>query len=268
MSNVLKLRLIFIISLLVSFLLAKESFSIVNKQSEENLLNKIEPELLNIEGETSVIIMFSKKPKNYRQIINSLGGKINREYNIINGIEVKIDGKNINKLINLENLVKIYKNKKVKTLLHDSAPLIYSDLVWNQNLTGKDVKICVIDTGVDYKHKALGSCNPLFLNGTVEDQILESPHPYPPGSIQQPLSLTWNITKPGYTSIAVHFVNISIEVVGSGETQIDFLHIKDANGNIVQSFVGEYKDVWSVSVPGDTIQKKLKSDGMAPIFYV
>ncbi|MEM5778359.1 MAG: S8 family serine peptidase [Candidatus Aenigmatarchaeota archaeon] len=262
-----KIRVYLALVILLSILLIKGSFGIISEEVKEDSLTKIDSELLSAEGETSVIIEFSKKPKNYKSIINSLGGKIVRDYNIIEGIEVKIDGKNITKLTTLENLIKINKNKKVKNLLHESAPLISTDLVWNLNFTGKDVKVCVIDTGVDYKHPALGSCNPLFLNGTTETHVLESPHPYPPGTLTNPLSLTWNITKPGYSSIAVHFVNISIEVVGSGETQIDFLHIKDANGNIVQSFIGEHRDIWSVSVPGDTIQINLISDWMAPIYY-
>jgi len=223
--------------------------SVDNKKDET--LQKIDADLLNANGETSVIIEFSKKPNNLKQLIKSSGGRIVRDYSIIEGIEVKIDGKNIQKLASLENLIKVHKNNQVKALLHDSAPLISADKVWNQGFTGKNVKVCVVDTGVDYTHPALGSCPHLIMNGNVDNYTLQSLHPYPVG-----VNYSWNITKPGYTSIAVHFTNIDVE---SG---YDFVYVKDANGKIMQKFTGSYKDVWSVSVPGDTIKIDLISDIM------
>lgn len=223
------------------------------------MLQKIDSNLLNSQGETSVIIDFSKKPDNYKQFIRSLGGRIVHDYGSLDSVAVKLEGKNISKLVNLENLIKVHEDKKVKALLHDSAPLISADQVWNQGITGKDVKVCVIDTGVDYRHPALGSCSPLIMNGNVEPYKLESPHPYPVSYNHE-----WTITKPGYTSIAVHFVNISLD------NGYDFVYVKDATGKTVQSFTGELKDVWSVSVPGDTIKINLVSDWYLSLygFYI
>lgn len=249
MVKKLKLRvsIVFLISLFFLSLLVKQSFGTVKEN--ELIAKKIDSELLNLKGETSVLIEFSKKPNNYKQLIRSMGGNIVRDYGSIEGVEIKINGENINKLASLENLIKVHKDKKVKALLHDSAPLISADQVWNLGFTGKDVRVCVVDTGVDYTHPALGSCSPLVINGNIEPKLIESPHPYPAS-----YNYIWTITKPGYTKIAVHFVNISLD------NGYDFIYIKDKNGNTVQSFTGEYKDVWSVSVPGDTIKINLVSD--------
>ncbi len=253
--------LIFILALFFLSFWVKEAFSEV--KSDEKL-QKIDPELLNAEGETSVIIEFSKKPHNYKQLIRSIGGRINRDYDSIEGVSVILNGEDIPKLANLEGLKKVHTDKKVKALLHDSAPLIYADKVWEQGFTGKDVKVCVIDTGVDYSHPALGSCSPFAINGKVESQVVESRHPYPANCDETKELCKWTITKPGYTSIAVHFVNISLD------DGFDFIYIKDANGNIVQSFTGEHRDVWSVSVPGDTIKISLASDWYLSLygFYI
>jgi subtilisin family serine protease len=219
--------------------------------SSESSLNKFDPELLSAEGTTSIVIQFSKKPNNYKQFIKSLEGEIVRDYNIIDAVAIKIDGRKIEKLLGMENVTKIYKDKKVKALLHDSAPLISADQVWNLGFTGKDVKVCVIDTGVDYKHPVIGNpnCKIADTTGNEEPYVLESPHPYPAS-----YNYTWTITKPGYTNIAVHFVNISMEY------GYDFLYIKDKNDEIVQNFTGNFKDIWSVLVLGDTIKINLVSD--------
>jgi subtilisin family serine protease len=253
--------LIFILALFFLSFWVKEGFSEV--KSDEKL-QKIDPELLNAEGETSVILEFSKKPENYKQFMRSIGGRINRDYDSIEGVSVILNGEDIPKLANLEGLKKVHTDKKVKALLHDSAPLIYADKVWEQGFTGKDVKVCVIDTGVDYSHTALGSCSPFAINGKVEPQVVESRHPYPAYCDETKELCKWTITKPGYTSIAVHFVNISLD------DGFDFIYIKDANGNIVQSFTGEHRDVWSVSVPGDTIKISLASDWYLSLygFYI
>lgn len=254
------ISLILLLALFLSIFLVKEGFGrIVNEQNSEILLKKIDPELLNLQGETSVIIEFSKKPKDYKQLIRSLEGSINYDYNSIESVAIKIKGENIRKLADFEGLIKVHKDRKVKALLHDSAPLISANDVWNLGYTGKDVKVCVIDTGVDYKHTALGSCNPVILKGNVEPYTLESPHPYPAS-----YNYEWTITKPGYTNISVHFVNISLD------KGYDFIYIKNNNGNILQNFTGEYRDIWSVSVPGDTIKINLVSDWYLSLygFYI
>jgi subtilisin family serine protease len=233
-------------------------------------LEKIDSKLLNVEGETSVIIEFSKKPDDYKQLIRSLGGTITYDYDVVEGMAVKIDGKNIQKLLEMKNLVKIREDEKVKALLDESAPMISADDVWAQGITGKDVKVCIVDTGLDYTHPAFGSCSIININGTTEPYIKQSSHPYPAYCDGSKQGCSWTITKPGYTSIAVHFVNISIEVAPEGETQGDFLYIKDGNGNIVQTFIGDYNDIWTVSVPGDTINISLVSDwyGCKYGFYI
>jgi len=225
---------------------------------------RIDTKLLNIEGKTSVIVTFSKKPANYKNFIKSVGGEVIYDYNSIEGLAIKVDGKNISKLLNMSNVLRIQEDKKVKALLDDSAPMISADKAWEQGFTGKDVKVCILDTGIDYTHPALGSCSLLKINGTIEPKVVESKHPYPTYCDGIKEGCTWTITKLGYTSIAVHFVNISME------NGYDFIYIKDANGNIVQTFTGDYKDVWSVSVPGDTIKINLVSDwyGCKYGFYV
>jgi subtilisin family serine protease len=67
-------------------------------------------------------------------------------------------------LKSLPEVKAIYKNGEIDGLLMDSVPLIKGTDVWQindslgQKITGKGVKIAIIDTGVDYTHPDLGGC--------------------------------------------------------------------------------------------------------------
>ncbi len=230
--------------IMISFLFFLSFFSYPSLEAA----NKINPESSN--EFISVIVQFSKKPHNYKKLIKDLEGDIIHDYDIIEGVAIKIPKEKIKNLYNIENVLKIYEDKKVKALLHESAPMISADKVWDKGITGKDVKVCILDTGLDYTHPAFGSCSIYLLNGTTEPYVLESAHPYPAN-----YNYTWTITKPGYTNIAVHFVTIALEVEDG--VPYDFIYIKDANGTTVQTFTGWETNVWSVSVPGDTIKINL-----------
>ncbi len=61
----------------------------------------------------------------------------------------------------LKDGYKIYPNLKVYAFLDKSVPQIQADKLWNisvneTNLTGKGQTLCIIDTGIDYNHSALG----------------------------------------------------------------------------------------------------------------
>jgi len=148
---------IFIVSLLIAFIFLPAIWA---QTSTEKIEDKIESELLenatkNPEETFSVIITFTKKPEDYKEFVKAVDGKISYDYSIIEGLAVKIQGKNVEKLIGLKNLIKVHKDEKVYALLHDSAPLISADKVWAQGITGKNIRVCVIDTGVDFNHPAI-----------------------------------------------------------------------------------------------------------------
>lgn len=89
--------------------------------------------------------------------------KIKRKFlNTFNGLQVEIDQKSVEKLKKAG--FKIWRNERVQIALNESVPLIKADTVWQlkdsseQNLTGKGIKIAIIDSGVDYTHPDLGGC--------------------------------------------------------------------------------------------------------------
>jgi len=100
--------------------------------------------------------------------------KILGEYeNVLNGIALDINREQAEKLKAESPYVKeIYPNYEAEALLLDSVPLISANKVWNlkdsrgKTVTGRNINIGIIDTGVDYRHPALG--------GSAQGQVYNS----------------------------------------------------------------------------------------------
>jgi subtilisin family serine protease len=172
------------------------------------------------------------------------------KYNTINGFAGKITEQGLKELKQNPYVETIYKDEILNITLTESVPLINAEDVWALGVTGEGSVVCVLDTGIDYTHPDLGNCTDNYaINGNIVPHSLESSHPY-----ANDYNNTWTITKPGFDQIAVHFSDIDVEYI------YDRIFIKDASNNTVQTFTGIYEDVWSVSVPGDTIKINLVTD--------
>jgi subtilisin family serine protease len=82
--------------------------------------------------------------------------------NVFNGIALNVSADEANEIRKISGVKEVFPNLKVNITLMDSVPLINADDVWqmqdanNQTITGKGMKIAIIDTGVDYTHPDLG----------------------------------------------------------------------------------------------------------------
>ncbi|MCK4592113.1 S8 family serine peptidase [Candidatus Parcubacteria bacterium] len=223
----------------VVVILKEDLIATAQKLSKEELILKKEKIK---EKQDKVLLALSKpdfKLKNKYKAINAFSGLVTK-----NGIK---------KLENHPDVEIVHLDKRAHAALSESVPLINADDVWTSGYTGNGETVCVIDSGVDYTHSDLGdsSCG-ISITGDVESRSLESPHPYPNN-----YDYTWTITGSGFTNIAVHFSSINLE------KSYDFLYIEDASGNLLQEFgrdAGIYNDIWSVSIPGDTIKIHLVTD--------
>lgn len=101
-----------------------------------------------------VILIFREKPSGYRNFINSLGGRVIHDYDIIEGIAVSLPGRLVERLKELENIISIQEDREVHAFLSESVPLINADDVWS-SYNGSGKTVCVVDSGIDYNHPAL-----------------------------------------------------------------------------------------------------------------
>jgi len=90
---------------------------------------------------------------------------------LFNGIALNITKEQAKEIKKSKYIEEVYPNYEVHALMHDSIPLINADDVWQLDedgnncletekecLTGKGVKIAIVDTGVDYTHSDFGEC--------------------------------------------------------------------------------------------------------------
>jgi len=97
----------------------------------------------------------------------------------------------------------------------------------------------------------LGDADPddTIPTGTEVSITIESPHPYPNNA-----ELVYQIAHPGAANLSIHFDTIDLEYY------FDYIYVFDESGNMIASYTGYYKDVWTPLIPGDTAYVALRSD--------
>ncbi|MCO4799765.1 MAG: S8 family serine peptidase, partial [Colwelliaceae bacterium] len=88
-----------------------------------------------------------------------------RKFNYLyNGASLTINKSMLNELKGISGIKKVHIVRDKAIQLHDSTSLIQADQVWNlkdnedSNITGKGVKVAILDTGIDYTRTELGGC--------------------------------------------------------------------------------------------------------------
>ncbi|MGD8501593.1 MAG: S8 family serine peptidase, partial [Phycisphaerales bacterium] len=92
----------------------------------------------------------------FRQVAQRIGGRIVHNYGRLrNKLVVEIAPGKVEKLRELPRFKNFKEDRRVHALLEDSAYQIKADYAWDNAITGQGVKVCVVDTGVDYTHPDL-----------------------------------------------------------------------------------------------------------------
>ncbi|MBU2504114.1 MAG: S8 family serine peptidase [Nanoarchaeota archaeon] len=142
---------------------------------------------INLEHEKIKNAIFRKVPLLTKPVASSSGEFVSNEYTFVfNGISLDITDGQAKEIEKIKGVKKVWPNVYVHAFLENSVPLIQEGIAsghldvdgndcgktGNKCLTGKGVKIAIIDTGVDYTHPDLGSCTKeQFLGGKCEKVI-------------------------------------------------------------------------------------------------
>lgn len=78
-------------------------------------------------------------------------------YRVFFGVSLRVPRIALQEIQHLKYVKRIHLDKKVEACLDESVPLIRADSVWYQYGTkGDSVVVGILDTGIDYRHSALG----------------------------------------------------------------------------------------------------------------
>jgi len=112
-------------------------------------------------AEVDVIVMYRKKSSepSYSvsySTLNTLGARVKYNYKTIDATALKMPAGNLNDLAEVPGVEMVYLDREVHTLLDTSVPVIGGDQARSMfGVSGADVTIAVIDTGIDASHESL-----------------------------------------------------------------------------------------------------------------
>ncbi|MBM4431018.1 MAG: hypothetical protein FJ026_11830 [Chloroflexi bacterium] len=103
---------------------------------------------------------------------------------VFNGLAVSVRQDDVARIAALPGVRQVHPDTEVHALLEDSVPLIGADQVWTmldpsgQPVTGKGIRVAVLDTGIDYTHPDLGGgFGPGFKVAGGYDFVNDDPDP-------------------------------------------------------------------------------------------
>lgn len=123
---------------------------------------ELKPDLSDIIAKTpatekvSVIILFHERPTPADiSIIKSDGASIKYQYTIIDAVAAQVPAQAADKIAKRAFVKLIEPDYKVKLVLDKSIPQIQADKVWEAGITGKNIDVAIIDTGIHDEHSSL-----------------------------------------------------------------------------------------------------------------
>ncbi|MBI2667427.1 S8 family serine peptidase [Candidatus Woesearchaeota archaeon] len=110
-------------------------------------------ELIKENPEESIPIIIQVKNKD---LINKIKNKgIIKESLDEDFILVELKGEDINELSLEDSVIKIWPDRQTFIVLEESVPQINADYLWNLGYKGDNIKIAILDTGLDKNHEML-----------------------------------------------------------------------------------------------------------------
>ncbi|MCS7093659.1 MAG: S8 family serine peptidase [Candidatus Aenigmarchaeota archaeon] len=152
-----------------------------NKKKNSFIIELKEEPLFKYESKVKYVEKFNKNL--FKSLVSTHKTKIEREQSVVknelsklkinikkefkgvfNGLVVEANEDEIERIKKLPQVKEVHPDKEVRILVEDSIVLVNATLVWqmndsrNNSVTGKGIKIAIIDTGIDYTHPDLGGC--------------------------------------------------------------------------------------------------------------
>ncbi len=123
---------------------------------------ELKPDLSDIIAKTSatekvpVIILFYDTPTPADiSVIKSDGASIKYHYTIINAVAAQVPAQAVDKIAKRAFVELVEPDYEVKLVLDTSTSQIQADKVWDAGITGKNIDVAILDTGIHDEHPSL-----------------------------------------------------------------------------------------------------------------
>jgi len=104
----------------------------------------------------STIIIFEERPTPADiSAIKSDGASIKYQYDIIDAVVAQVSAQAADKIAKRAFVKLVEPDYEVKLVLDKSIPQIQADKVWKSGITGKNIDVAILDTGIHDEHSAL-----------------------------------------------------------------------------------------------------------------
>jgi subtilisin family serine protease len=119
------------------------------------------------DGRVRVIVLLTDDVQPGTQLFVDLGStvQVHRRFtHLLHGLALSVEAADLPALLSHPSVQSVHADTQFKASLAQSVPLIGAPQVWTlvdrggRPVTGQGVRVAVLDTGVDYRHPALGGC--------------------------------------------------------------------------------------------------------------
>ncbi|MEW5896960.1 MAG: S8 family serine peptidase [Nanoarchaeota archaeon] len=148
------------------------------RKSQDDVLRKLKIKEIKELKDTGVVQEIASNSDNPAEDYNlNYDFELEHKFATINGFSGRLTKQGLEKLVSSGRVKKILAVKPLQLFLDSSVPVINADDVVNLSLNGFSINgsgetVCVIDTGIDYTHPALGGCTDTsFLAGNCSKVI-------------------------------------------------------------------------------------------------
>ncbi len=227
----------------------------VAKQNEEKIKVIVELNDNVIEKNFFGISSLKKLDKNSFISEKKIQKKVKHNFIYSNSFSAELSLEEIEKLSKEPEVKKIYYDYPVQIFLQNSTKILGANESWTFqadgiNLTGKGQSVCVIDTGIDYKHNDFGGCERIFSNTSFEQDIdpLTSPN-YPNNypNYNDDCKNTHNISVVNADRMGIYFSELNI-------SSNDYLILTDDRDSLFWSFTNISEFNRSIITPTNKIK--------------
>lgn len=163
-------KIIIVILILFNIIFVVSSFSQMQEKVDLKLYKQFD-------YKEKVDVTIYLKDKNTNFDLQKKDLEIEYKSETRNVVSATITKRALNELLSNKNVLRVKSRPKLRTFLQDSVPLVNASSVWpiqilGSNITGKNEVICIIDSGINYSHVALGGCSrSTFLAGNCSKVI-------------------------------------------------------------------------------------------------